>query len=1036
MRASQAAFLVFLLPACAEQKVTAFNSTPEVEITSHGADSRVPEGMPELFVAAATDLDHDRSELKARWEVQGEVVCGEGALDEDGETWCDIALGPEQDAVTVYVLDPMDGVGGATVRLDLVPTDAPVVEVIEPVAEGIYYSDHPVRLEAVLSDAEDPVSELSAVWQSAGAVELVTGLIPTSDGRVVTHVTLAEGLHALEIVVTDSTGKTGSDGVDIEVGPPNTAPSCAVILPADGAVSQYGEPLSLQGTGHDPNVPSNWLSATWTSDKDGPLGAASTPDSDGNIEAVFSGLTVDAHTISLTVTDEMGASCTDDVLIQVTEGPQAEIIHPLEDGVYYANHAIQFEGRATDAEDGPDMLRTSWRSDVDGLLGVNTSVGSDGINAGLDQLTEGEHVVAFTVYDSHDVAHTDEVVVYVNGDNRAPECAILNPVSGTGGDVLDPVFLSGEVDDLDVGPEALTVRWTSDLDGEIGASSPSSTGGVTLAATGLSLGTHTLGLEATDDAGETCLATVVFTVGQAPSVAILQPADGAVVNQGAVIVFEGEVSDPEEAAGSLDVVWSSDLDGTLHSGSPDGEGSTTFSSDALSQGTHTITLTATDSLGLYTTELITLVNNGVPTSPVVRILPAGATTTDTLTVGFDAPGIDPEGETLTYRFTWMLDGVVESVAGAIASSETARDQTWTVQVVASDGISESPPGEASITIANSLPVIDLVQILPDPIRTDDVASAEIVVTDADGDAIDLDHQWWVDGVVVGEGSTLSGAAHFEKGQTIGLVVSAFDHEGVLDPVSALELTVLNTAPSAPDVRMDPDEPIGAVDDLWCALEAESADADGDPIEYTFSWTVDDAPWPSEGDTGLAGEASTTALPGDTVPADVTGIGEVWACTVTPHDGEESGARGSVEVETIEAPPGCGDGTVDAGEEVDPPPGPFENAPVDESTCRYDFSEINQLYCQGFCDYGGAVGCDDVDADILCKLITDNPDSEALSYTITAALSEPGFSGVRCGHEVEIVVDRGLETEVGFQDWSLLATHGAGDVVAFPICTEP
>ncbi len=110
--------------------------------------------------------------------------------------------------------------------------------------------------------------------------------------------------------------------------------------------------------------------------------------------------------------------------------------------------------------------------------------------------------------------------------------------------------------------------------------------------------------------------------------------------------------------------------------------------------------------------------------------------------------------------------------------------------------------------------------------------------------------------------------------------------------------------------------------------------------------------------------------------------------------------------------------------------------MDPETCRYDFSEITQLYCQGFCDYGGAVGCDDADADVLCKLITDNPDSVALSYTITSALSEPGFSGVRCGHEVEVSVDRGLDTEVGFQDWSLLATHGAGDVVAFPICTDP
>ncbi len=831
------AVLAVLLPACAEQKVTAFNAGPEVEITSHGAGAEVPEGMPVVFVAVATDRDHDRDELLARWEVEGAAACEEAPLDVDGETFCEITLSAGQDAVSVFVEDPMDGAGGATVHLSLQPTDAPTVEVESPTAEGVYYSDHPVRLEALLADSEDPVSVLYADWTSSADGDLVLGMVPTSDGRVVAHVDLSEGLHAIEVVVTDSTEKTGSDGVDIEVGPPNTAPVCAISSPVDGHVVALGEDLTLEGVAEDINVPADWLTATWSSDKDGALGGEGTPDTEGMIQTVISTLSVDAHTISLTVRDEMGASCTDDILVQVTEAPQVEILQPVEDGVYYANHPIYFEGRVSDPEDGPALLRTTWRSDLDGVLAVDPTVDADGINAGYDHLSAGEHIISLTVFDSHDVSQTGEVVIRVNEDNRAPTCTLTNPVSGSGGDLADPVLLTGEVDDLDVGPLGLAIRWTSDLDGELGTSTPTTAGVVTLAASGLSLGTHTLSLEATDDAGETCTDSVVFTLGQAPLVEIVRPADGETVNEGDVVVFEGTVSDPEEAAGGLSVVWASDLDGVLLTGTPDGTGSTVFSSADLSNGTHTITLTATDSLGLFTTQLITLVNNGVPTAPRVRILPAGATTTDTLTVGFDAGATDPDGTTLTYGYTWLLDGVVMGTAGAISSADTTKGQTWSVQVVASDGITEGPPGEASITIANSPPVIDLVQILPDPLRTDDVATAEVVVLDADGDVIDLDYHWTVDGVLAGEGSTLDGGSHFDKGQAVGLVVTAFDEEGILDPVAALDSVVINTPPVAPAVLIDPEEPIGEEEDVWCALEMESTDADGDPLDYVFSWTV-------------------------------------------------------------------------------------------------------------------------------------------------------------------------------------------------------
>ena len=83
-----------------------------------------------------------------------------------------------------------------------------------------------------------------------------------------------------------------------------------------------------------------------------------------------------------------------------------------------------------------------------------------------------------------------------------------------------------------------------------------------------------------------------FPANQSPLVSITDPADGLTVAADAPILFSGTAEDPEE--GSLQgesLVWESSLDGLLGTGG-------SIQRDDLSAGSHTITLTATDSEGL------------------------------------------------------------------------------------------------------------------------------------------------------------------------------------------------------------------------------------------------------------------------------------------------------------------------------------------------------------------------------------------------------------------------------------------------------
>jgi large repetitive protein len=134
---------------------------------------------------------------------------------------------------------------------------------------------------------------------------------------------------------------------------------------------------------------------------------------------------------------------------------------------------------------------------------------------------------------------------------------------------------------------------------------------------------------------------------------------------------------------------------------------------------------------------------------------------------------------------------------------------------------------------------------------------------------------------------------------------------------------------------------------------------------------------------------------------------------------------------------CGDGVLDTDEfeELDPPISPFSSIDVDDETCRWDFSEVSQLYCNGGCTWAGSSDCDTADANIFCKLRTGNPDSVALSFTTTTALPEPGFPCIL--HSVpSLYLDRGVDMAVPYQDWSILSDHGPGTVIVDPVCTDP
>lgn len=259
--------------------------------------------------------------------------------------------------------------------------------------------------------------------------------------------------------------------------------------------------------------------------------------------------------------------------------------------------------------------------------------------------------------------------------------------------------------------------------------------------------------------------------------------------------------------------------------------------------------------------------NAPPTTPVVSIGPADPTTVSDLVATIDAT--DPDGDELTYSYTWYRDGTaVPSVTGDTVSADlTTRDQTWTLEVIASDAATSSDVGTASVTVLNALPTVT-VTLDPSPPQAGNDLVAVTTSEDLDGDTVALSYTWTVDGAAATFGDTVPGS---ELSQGAVWTVSVVGNDGTTDGIPATATgTVGNGAPVLSNLLLDPDPLLTGVD---VTASVDAVDPEGDTIQLSWAWTVD-------------GDPAGTDSP--TLPATAFERGSTVGLTVTPSDGMATG----------------------------------------------------------------------------------------------------------------------------------------------------
>ena len=354
--------------------------------------------------------------------------------------------------------------------------------------------------------------------------------------------------------------------------------------------------------------------------------------------------------------------------------------------------------------------------------------------------------------------------------------------------------------------------------------------------------------------------------------------------------------------------WSSSIDGVFNSGAAASNGSRQFVYDALSPGSHVVTLTVTDSSSLTVQELVVfdVVANQPPSIVSVSIDPDPATVNDTLNCSYSGYA-DPEGDPDASTMEWTISGAVVGTGSSLIGV-FERDDLVECTVTPDDGEDAGSPVSASTTIVNSLPTIASVEVSPATAYvTDSLDCSYTGFNDADGDGDQSTYEWLINLQSSGV-TTASLTSGFAKGDEVGCLVFPYDGIDTAGSVSSPTVNIANTPPVASGITISPASP-SAGDVLDCTYGY--FDADGDNDQTSIEWFVN---------TVSAGNGASLAggyQKGDTVE-----------CVVTPGDGDDSGTPESASVLIENATPSVFD------VRISPDPG----YSGDTLTCIYGFDD--------------------------------------------------------------------------------------------------
>ena len=731
---------------------TAAPAAPAIDTPADG--SVTGDDTPTISGTAEADSEVEVS-------IDGNVI---GTVTADGSgNWSitpgsSLTDGPH--TVSATATDAAGNTSPATENDFTVDTAAPAAPAIDTPADGSVTGDDTPTISGT-AEADSEV-EVSIDGNVIGTV-IADG---SGNWTITPGTPLSDGPHTVSATATDAAGNT-SPATENDFTVDTAAPAAPVIdTPSDGSLTNDDTP-TISGTAEADSEVEVSI--------DGNVIGTVTADGSGNWSITpGTPLSAGSHTVSATATDAAGntSAATEHDFTVDTTAPAVDVTVPAEGATTGPDVEVEFD--ATDIN-GP----VTYTCAVDG--GSATSCTSP---LALTGLSDGAHTVTVTATDA--AGNSASVVRNWTVDATAPAAPVIDTPS-------DGALTNDSTPQISGTAEADSEVEVS-IDGNvIGTVTADGSGNWSITpGTPLSNGPHTVSATATDAYGNSSSASENdFTVDiSAPTLDVTAPTEGATTGPDVDVEFDA-----------------TDINGPVtYTCAVDGGSATSCSSPleltGLSDGAHTVTVTATDAAGNSASVVRNwTVDATAPAAPAIDTPADGSLTSDTTPTISGTAEADSEVEV-------SIDGNVIGTVTAdgsgnwtITPGTPLSDGPHTVSATATDAYGNtSSAGENGFTVDATAPSAPAIDSPADGSLTNDPTPAISGTAEA-GSEVEVSIDGDVIGTVTADGSgnwsITPGTPLSDGPHTVS--ATATDAAGNTSSATENDFTVDATAPSAPAI---------------------------------------------------------------------------------------------------------------------------------------------------------------------------------------------------------------------------------------------
>lgn len=277
---------------------------PTLTILAPEDGDTYPAGYAILFLAQAEDAKDGDLSAQIQWSCSPANECPNNGNLGTGSSLNIPFTSPGTYTITAQVTDRDNLSASASLTLQVVDTQAPVVNIKRPINGTSFSQGATVEFRGTATDAVDGDLSENLEWFSN-----LVGQI--GQGRTFTRNDLPPGTHLITAQVRDSSNNLGQKSITIIIEANNEPPTVEITAPAEGASFRQTEVVTFSATASDPEQGDLSSLVQWISSLNGTLGTGAT--------ITTTTLSVGTHVITATVVDNLGQRASDTVTIQIRQ---------------------------------------------------------------------------------------------------------------------------------------------------------------------------------------------------------------------------------------------------------------------------------------------------------------------------------------------------------------------------------------------------------------------------------------------------------------------------------------------------------------------------------------------------------------------------------------------------------------------------------------------------------------------------------------------------------------------------------------------